>query len=89
MKLDEKMRKAHMERVGEKKCNAKLMVSFNNILYNIDRMGNCCVNLVDTASNQVDLRRYLTDWNTPVEEEVKLEDNVIKETGKRKKEKKK
>ncbi len=54
MLLDEKMRRAHMERVGKKKCDAKLLISFNEILHNIDRMGNCCVNLADTAVEQTE-----------------------------------
>lgn len=47
--LDDKMRKAHIERVGKKKCNAKLTAPFNNILHDIDRMGNSCVNLIEMA----------------------------------------
>lgn len=47
--LDDKMRQSHIERVGKKKCNSKLTAPYNNILHNIDRMGNSCVNLVDMA----------------------------------------
>lgn len=61
MQLDEKMRRAHMERVGKKKCDASLTGAFNNVLHNIDRMGNSCVNLVDTAIRQVDFRIFLDD----------------------------
>lgn len=59
--LDEKMRMAHAERVGKKKCDAKLTIPYNNILHNIDRMGNSCVNLVDTALNHVNLKVFLAD----------------------------
>ncbi len=52
MRMSEKMRTSHMERVSKKKCDAKLTVSFNNILHDIDRMGNSCVNLIDMASNE-------------------------------------
>ncbi|MGN0341232.1 MAG: Na/Pi cotransporter family protein [Roseburia sp.] len=61
LQLDEKMRQAHMERVGKKKCSAKLTVGYNNILHNIDRMGNSCVNLVDTAMSHVDFQMFLED----------------------------
>ena len=61
MQLDEKMRKAHMDRVGKKKCNAKLTVSFNHVLQNIDRMSNCCVNLVDMAEKHMDFYMFLED----------------------------
>lgn len=59
--LDEKMRMAHAERVGKKKCDAKLTIPYNDILHNIDRMGNSCVNLVDTALNHVNLKVFLAD----------------------------
>lgn len=52
LQLDEKMRKAHLERVGKGKCDAKLTVSFNQLLHNVDRMGNSCMNLMD-ASKQL------------------------------------
>lgn len=47
--LDDNMREAHIERVGKKKCSAKLTAMYNSILHDIDRMGNSCVNLVDMA----------------------------------------
>lgn len=59
--LDEKMRQAHLERVGKKKCNAKMTGRFNDILHDIDRMGNSCVNLVDTATRNVNFRMFLAD----------------------------
>lgn len=45
--LDDKMRQAHIERVGKKKCSVKLTALYNSIIHDIDRMGNSCVNLVD------------------------------------------
>lgn len=59
LQLDEKMRQAHVERVGKKKCSAKLTVGYNNILHTIDRMGNTCVNLVDAAMSHVDFQVFL------------------------------
>ncbi len=47
MQLNERIRKDHTERVGKKKCDARLAVSFDRILHNIDRMGNSCVNLAE------------------------------------------
>lgn len=61
MQLDENMRKAHMERVGKKKCDASLIGAFNHVLHNIDRMGNSCVNLVDTVIRDVDFQIFLDD----------------------------
>ena len=49
MQLDDVMRKAHMERVGKKKCKATMTAAFTNLLHDIDRMGNSCVNLVEIA----------------------------------------
>lgn len=59
--LDENMRKAHAQRVAKKKCDAKLTIAYNNILHDIDRMGNSCVNLIDTALNQVNFKVFLAD----------------------------
>lgn len=58
IELDENMKKAHFERVRKKKCDAKLTVSFNNVLYDIDRMGNSCINLVDTALSNFNFRIF-------------------------------
>lgn len=57
--LDDKMRLAHIERVGKKKCSAKLTALFNSILHDIDRMGNSCVNLVDMATSGEGMRLLL------------------------------
>lgn len=50
--LDETLRRAHMNRVAKKKCTAKLTVAYNSILHDIDRMGNSCVNLMETIFYQ-------------------------------------
>ena len=59
--LDEKMRRAHIERVGKKKCRVELTGLYDGILHNIDRMANSCVNLAETAADSVNLRRLLVD----------------------------
>lgn len=61
MLLDENMRKSHVQRVGKKKCDAKLTIAYNNILHDIDRMGNSCVNLMETAINHVNFKVFLAD----------------------------
>lgn len=60
MQLDEKMRKAHLDRIGKKKCDAKLTVAFNHVLQNIDRMSNCCVNLLDMCEKHIDFYTFLS-----------------------------
>lgn len=57
--LDDTMRQAHIERVGKKKCSAKLTALYNSILHDVDRMGNSCVNLVDMASSGEELSLLL------------------------------
>lgn len=59
--LDDKMRQAHIERVGKKKCSAKLTALYNSIIHDIDRMGNSCVNLVDMATSGAGLDLLLED----------------------------
>lgn len=57
--LDINMRKAHMDRVGKGKCDAKLTAPYNQILHIIDRMGNCCVNIADAAMEQFDFQCFM------------------------------
>lgn len=57
--LDDKMRQAHIDRVGKKKCSVKLTALYNSILHDIDRMGNSCVNLVDMATSGEGLQLLL------------------------------
>lgn len=59
--LDEKLRKSHADRVVNKKCDANKTVAYNNVLHNINRMGNCCLNLVEIALNNVDFRVFLPE----------------------------
>ena len=51
-----KMRKSHVERVGEGKCKAKLTEPYNRIIHHIDRMGNCCINIVDAIAGTKQVR---------------------------------
>ena len=59
MDLDIEMRKAHMNRVGKGKCVANLTVPFGQILHDIDRMGNCCVNIAEAVTGQTKLRNFM------------------------------
>ncbi|MCI7814224.1 MAG: Na/Pi cotransporter family protein [Lachnospiraceae bacterium] len=61
MQLDDEMRKAHMERVGKGKCDATLTAAYNTLLHNIDRLGNSCVNLAETAVKHVDFYMFLEE----------------------------
>ena len=49
LELDSSMRKAHLKRVKDGTCQAKLTKPFTRILNSIDRMGNTCMNLADVA----------------------------------------
>ena len=49
MDLGIKMRKSHVQRVGKGKCAAKLTEPFNKIIHSVDRMGNCCINMVEAV----------------------------------------
>ncbi|MDY3795840.1 MAG: PhoU domain-containing protein, partial [Agathobacter sp.] len=61
MLLDDKMRRNHIARVGKKKCNVKLTPLYYEILHNIDRMGNSCVNLVEMAQNGMSFQLLLNN----------------------------
>ncbi|MCD7818284.1 MAG: Na/Pi cotransporter family protein, partial [Lachnospiraceae bacterium] len=57
--LDIKMRKSHMQRVTEGKCQKSLTAPFTKILQCIDRMGNSCVNLAEVAMNQMNFEYFI------------------------------
>lgn len=61
MQLDEKMRKNHIARVGKGKCDSKLTIPFNDVLHNIDRIGNSCVNLVEVAQENVTMQAFFAE----------------------------
>lgn len=58
MKLNESMRKNHIARIGKGKCDSKLTAPFNEIIHNIDRIGNSCLNLAEAASENVTVRTF-------------------------------
>lgn len=59
MDLGITMRKSHVQRVGKGKCVPKLTEPFNKILHSVDRMGNCCINMVDAVQGQMGLGYFL------------------------------
>uniref|UniRef100_UPI004026A8EB Na/Pi cotransporter family protein n=1 Tax=Agathobacter sp. TaxID=2021311 RepID=UPI004026A8EB len=61
MNLDEKIRKNHIFRVGKGKCDSKLTAPFNEVLHNIDRIGNSCVNLVEVAEDNAIMQSLLAE----------------------------
>ena len=58
MKLNDSMRKNHIARIGKGKCDSKLTAPFNEIIHNIDRIGNSCLNLAEAASENVTVRTF-------------------------------
>lgn len=61
MRQNEKLRKNHMERVSKGKCDAALTPFYSALLHNLDRMGNSCVNLAESALQSVDFGNFLND----------------------------
>lgn len=61
MNLDEKIRKNHISRVGKGKCDSKLTAPFNEVLHNIERIGNSCVNLVEVAEDKAIMQSLLVE----------------------------
>lgn len=61
MQLGEKMRKNHIARVGKGKCDSKLTIPFNDVLHNIDRIGNSCVNLVEVTKENVTMQAFFAE----------------------------
>jgi len=59
MKLDEKVRKAHMARVSQGKCDASLTAAYNALLHDVERIGNCCIDLAEMGSEGMQFNHLL------------------------------
>jgi phosphate:Na+ symporter len=59
MKLDEKVRKAHMQRVSQGKCDSSLTAAYNALLHNVERIGNCCIDLAEMGSDGVEFNQMI------------------------------
>ena len=60
-KMDGDIRKGHIKRVHNGKCKAGLTAAFNEILHNVERIGNSCVNLADAAEDGVRFSTFLRE----------------------------
>ncbi len=60
-KMDGDIRKEHIKRVHKGKCKAGLTAAFNEILHNVERIGNSCVNLADAAEDGVRFSTFLRE----------------------------
>ena len=60
-KMDGDIRKGHIKRVHKGKCKAGLTAAFNEILHNVERIGNSCVNLADAAEDGVRFSTFLRE----------------------------
>ena len=62
VKMKEKIRKMDGDiRKGHIKCKAGLTAAFNEILHNVERIGNSCVNLADAAEDGVRFSTFLRE----------------------------
>lgn len=59
--INEELRKKHMERVSRGICSPKLTGPYNTLLHDLDRIGNCCVNLADMSRGEQKFSSYLKD----------------------------
>ena len=62
-KMDGYIRKGHVKRVHKGKCKAGLTAAFNEILHNVERIGNSCVNLADAAEERVIFSTFLREMD--------------------------
>ena len=60
-KMDGDIRKGHIKRVHKGKCKVGLTAAFNEILHNVERIGNSCVNLADAAEDGVRFSTFLRE----------------------------
>lgn len=59
MKLNEKIRKAHILRVSQGKCDSSLTNDYNALLHNVERIGDCCIDLAEMGTDGVPFNQYL------------------------------
>lgn len=55
---DRRIRKGHMARVASGECSQAMTAPFNRVLYDIGRIGNGCVNIVELVTTRVDLEYF-------------------------------
>lgn len=58
LELDVILRRGHMKRVAEGKCDKSLNKPFGKILLSIDRMGNTCIDIAEITSSQVKMKYF-------------------------------
>jgi phosphate:Na+ symporter len=61
VRLDDKIRAAHMKRVGKGLCDASLTISLNELLHDVERIGNTCLDLMEMASQEINFSKFLID----------------------------
>ena len=59
LNLDIYMRKSHINRVNQGKCRPEMTGQFTRILHIINRMGNACTDMMDTAVSKMNFQYFL------------------------------
>lgn len=67
----ERIRTAHMKRVSKGQCHADLTVSLNELLHDVERIGNTCLDLVDMTTSDINFGKFLIDRNKQNKENYK------------------
>lgn len=60
------MRKSHVRRIKEGKCDVNMTEPFNEMIHSIDRMGNCCINIADAVAEHDTYHSLIVVEDTPV-----------------------
>ncbi|MGN1116537.1 MAG: hypothetical protein ACI4TH_08215 [Candidatus Ornithomonoglobus sp.] len=61
------MRKEHMNRAAEGRCSPELIALFNEMLRNIDMLGNSCLNMAEAAAGKAAFGYFNTVATTPTQ----------------------
>ncbi|MGN0162963.1 MAG: hypothetical protein ACI4EA_05190 [Candidatus Ornithomonoglobus sp.] len=64
--LDVHMRRKYMNSEANDKCQTELTVPFNEMLQNIDRLCNSCLNMAETVTGKVDFSYFNTIESAPI-----------------------
>jgi len=63
---EERLRKEHMKRLYDSQCSPAFTVIYNDVIHNIEKIGDCCTNIAEAVLNDLGLLQEEFPEETPV-----------------------
>jgi phosphate:Na+ symporter len=67
--MEKEVRRNHVRRLNKGECKPEFTGALTQIMYNLERIGNSCGNIVETSSEEPELSRYFTEDGAEKDEE--------------------